>query len=949
MEASARGRTFGRYVVLEKLGAGGMGVVYAAWDQTLDRKVALKLIHGDRIRTEARRAKAIERLVNEARALAKLDHPNVVRVIEINSDNEQVFIAMEYVDGLTLRKWLATKQRRWDEIANVFAAAGEGLAAAHSVDMVHGDFKPDNVIVTLSGVVKVLDFGLARGFDSPSEGGGFETPSKDIKAVSAGLLRSASGSASGSDSDSDSVEDTVVGGAGHEDFTRSSGAVDGNDHARTRAATALSGTLAYMSPEHFTGGRPSFATDQFAFCIAMFEALYGERPFQGETATKLSMNIVDGGIRIPKHPPRRLPSFLRRAVLRGLNAEPAARFPSMKLLVSEVGRRPAKRAFKIISIIGSGAIAVSLGMVIQHRMSPSAACSDLVRQIDDVTNTEFVVEVVRRVAEGKRAPMKKVAEIIEQRLDGIVERWRSAAQTSCDDLNVRGSISLEEYEMRVRCLDQTRQRLEMYLDTFHDAPESAVMGATEVLRELPDPSICLHAERSQTGEFARADEQTKAIRDELFELQTAYLHGDFKRVEDRLIPFLKEVESLENRQIYSQVIYLQGLIVSWRGRNPGDAALVWNEASLAADRARDDHLRLKVEFERADIHTAIDEYDEAEMALDRAAAIASRLELKRTYAWDVIEHQRGFIQMRRGDYKGAQETLRKVWEKVQHDPNAWEVQRDVGTLLGLMARDTGHSIEALAYTQRACDLIASNMTPFHPDNTSCQLNLGSIYATMKRYEEAHAVYDEIIERYSEENYDSKGNLNLAFVYTLKALAFAEVRQLDAAVPLHRLALREYKQLGRLDTADEALELDNMGLTLLLLGRLDEADEALSRSLRVWTAASGAGHADLSYPLNHLALLAVLRGNLSDARDKYAQARALREAYPQDETDTSLLDFVGALATYGEDPKGAVKLADRAVDRLGEHKGGGHFAALERWRLVPVAPKVGSSNVEILTD
>ncbi|MGB1700732.1 MAG: protein kinase domain-containing protein, partial [Nannocystaceae bacterium] len=97
-ETDARGRTYGRYVVLEKLGAGGMGVVFAAWDQTLDRKVALKLIHADRLRTAARRGKAIERLVNEARALAKLDHPNVVRVIEVNSDNDQVFIAMEFVE-----------------------------------------------------------------------------------------------------------------------------------------------------------------------------------------------------------------------------------------------------------------------------------------------------------------------------------------------------------------------------------------------------------------------------------------------------------------------------------------------------------------------------------------------------------------------------------------------------------------------------------------------------------------------------------------------------------------------------------------------------------------------------------------------------------------------------------------------------------------------------------
>ncbi len=920
-----------------------MGVVYAAWDQTLDRKVALKLIHADRIRTEVRRAKAIERLVNEARALAKLDHPNVVRVIEVNSDNEQVFIAMEFVDGLTLRKWLAARPRSWQEIATVFAAAGEGLAAAHSVDMVHGDFKPDNVIVTSAGVVKVLDFGLARGFDSPSESGGLETPSKDIKSVSEGLLRSSSGM--------NTDDNTVVGGMGGEELTRSRGPVDGGelDHARTRAATALAGTPAYMSPEHFQGGRPSFATDQFAFCVAMFEGLYGVRPFHGETATELSMNIVEGGIQIPEGPPRRVPPFLRRAVLRGLDAEPSARFPTMHSLVNEIERRPAKRALKIVSLVGSAVVAISLGMVIQQRMNPSATCSDLVQQIDGVTDTEFVGEVIRRVSAAKRAPMIKTVEVLERSIDGIAERWRSTAQTSCDDLNVRGSISLEEYEMRVRCLDQARVRLEMYLGKFRDAPESAVLSATEALRKLPDPTACLRAERSQTGEFGVDDDRTKAVREELFELQTAYLHGDFKPVEERLDSFLKEVERLDNPQIYSQVLYLQALIVSWRGRNPVEAAQVWNDASLAAERAKDDHLRLKVELEKVDLHTAINSYDAAEEILEHAEAIAFRLDLKRTYAWDVIEHQRGYIHMRRGDYEEATKILLKVWEKNEHDPNAWEVQRDVGTLLGLMARDTGETLKALAYTQRACDLIASNMSPFHPDNTSCQLNLASIYATMRRYDEAHALYDEIIGRYTGNNFDAKGNLNLAFVYTLKALAFAEVRQLEAAVPLHRLALQEYERLGRLDTADEALEQDNMGFTLLLLGRLEESQQALTRSLGVWTASAGEGHADLSYPLNHLGVLAMVQGDLSEARAKYTKARALRDAFPQDETDTSLLDFLGALLMYEEDPTAARALADRAVARLGDSPSGGHAAALARWRAAPRAPKQGASNFEVFAE
>lgn len=604
---------------------------------------------------------------------------------------------------------------------------------------------------------------------------------------------------------------------------------------------------------------------------------------------------------------------------------------------------------KAVAMVGAAVVAISFGMVLQQRMNPSATCSDLVQEIDGVTATEFVGEVVRQIPASKRAPMIKMVEVIERSIDGIADRWRATAQTSCDDLNVRGSISFEEYEMRVRCLDQVRQRLELYLDKFRESPQSAVLGATRALRELPDPSFCARAERSQTGEFDLSDDKTTAVRQQLFKLQTAYLHGDILPVEEQLPPLFQAITRLDNPQLFSQALYLKGLTVSWIGRNPKEASKVWDRAALAADRARDDYLRLRVELERTDLLTSADQYEQAVSALDRAEAIAHRINLKNSFVWDVIEQQRGFIQMQRGDYKGATETLLEVWKRNEHDPQAWEVLRDVGTRLGLMARDTGKTLEALAYTQRACDLIAVNMSRYHPDNTSCQLNLASIYATMKRYDEAHAVYDEIIERYAVDTDDSSGNLNLAFVYTLKALSFAEVRQLEAAVPLHRLALREYQRLGRLDTADEALEQDNMGFTLLLLGRLEESKEALARSLRVWTASAGEGHADLSYPLNHLGVLALVEGDLAEARANYAKARALRDAFPQDEMDTSLLDFLGALLMYDQDPEAAKGLADRAMARLGDAPSGGHAAALARWRAAPRAPKQGASNFEIFEE
>jgi serine/threonine protein kinase len=155
--ASQPGAHFGRFVVLDTLGMGGMGLVLAAYDPQLDRRVALKLLRPDKLGG----ATARQRLQREAQAMARLAHPNVVTVFEVGAVDEQIYIAMEYVEGETLRAWLKREERAWPEVVELFAAAGRGLAAAHASGLVHRDFKPDNVLVGQDGRVRVTDFGVA--------------------------------------------------------------------------------------------------------------------------------------------------------------------------------------------------------------------------------------------------------------------------------------------------------------------------------------------------------------------------------------------------------------------------------------------------------------------------------------------------------------------------------------------------------------------------------------------------------------------------------------------------------------------------------------------------------------------------------------------------------------------------------------------------------------------
>ncbi|WAS95755.1 serine/threonine-protein kinase [Nannocystis punicea] len=289
----------GRYVILGRLGAGGMGVVYAAYDPELDRKVAIKLMYAEESEAGARRSQAL--LLREARALAKLSHPNIVAIHDVGVHAGQVFVAMEFVAGRTLRRWLEEAPRGWQTIVEVFVQAGRGLMAAHAVGLVHRDVKPDNLLVGDDGRVRVADFGVAR-HREPDEAARIEGGASRTMA-------------------------TVVGRG------------------------ARIGTPAYMAPEQHGNEGVGPHSDQFSFCVALHEALHGLRPFAGETPDDLVAAIRAGELRRPSEPSR-LPGWLDRAMQRGLAARPADRWPSLSALLSaltpEQGQARARRGWRAL-------------------------------------------------------------------------------------------------------------------------------------------------------------------------------------------------------------------------------------------------------------------------------------------------------------------------------------------------------------------------------------------------------------------------------------------------------------------------------------------------------------------------------------------------------------------------------------------------------------------------
>jgi len=302
----------GRFVVLEPIGRGGMGVVYAVYDEQLDRRVALKLLGHE----SAPGLRA--RLQREARALARLSHPNVVPVFEVGEHEGQLFIVMEYVQGRTFRRWIAETKPEPARILDACIQAGRGLSAAHQAGLIHRDFKPENMIVGENGRVRVLDFGLARGHQETS--------------------RLATDSQPALGGDTFDTRLTVTG--------------------------SILGTPAYMAPEQMFGEPTDHRCDQFAFCVVVWEALCGERPFAGGNASVLLETVAAGMIQPPPRDSSML-TWLRRVLERGLSRRSDARWDSMDDLLTTIERGdPAGRRRWVRRASGASlAIAVGSGSV----------------------------------------------------------------------------------------------------------------------------------------------------------------------------------------------------------------------------------------------------------------------------------------------------------------------------------------------------------------------------------------------------------------------------------------------------------------------------------------------------------------------------------------------------------------------------------------------------------
>jgi eukaryotic-like serine/threonine-protein kinase len=741
-EVLPRGATIGRYVVLGLVGRGGMGDVYAAYDPELDRKVAVKLV---RLRREGSldASQGRARLMREAQAIAKLSHPNVVVVYDVGAFNDTMFIAMEFVDGGTVGYWLQSGLRTWHEVLAVYQAAGRGLAAAHRAGMVHRDFKPDNVMVTQDGEVRVMDFGLARPF----------VDSRDATAASRWVARTAAAAAAGIDPES--TMPLALAAATQADGNSGPRLVE----TKLTETGLMLGTPAYMAPEQFAGKATDARADQFSFCVALYESLYGQRPFPGKTVAELMTSVVAGTVREPPADAK-VPAWLRRVILRGLQRNPEARYPTMEALLEELTHDPARTRRRWLAVAGAaitlGAATASSSMAWRASHVGPTLCATGAQRLNGVwegaeTRLSARKLAIHRAFAATHLPYAETAfNGVHQLLDRYVGAWTAMYADACHATHSRGEQSAEVLDLRMSCLSERLGRVKALTDLYEQANPTTVENAVLAASSLPSLDRCADIKLLRAvippPDSPAVRAQVEVLRGDLAHVKelgdsgqcaTATMAGQRLIGDARAVGYLPlEAESLNAVARFGPECM-----------STGDSIQMHRQAVLAATASRDVENTVQamtffaytLADRTPDIAQARIWIDLAEATLKGMGRPAPALESIRLETLGRIMSKEGTPEEALLTFKRAQTLMESTIG--QESPDVAQVINNIGLVLQEMNRFD----EALLHFQRSAALMAKVLGPDHPMLVLVLGNQGEALNALRRFPEAQAALERALE------------------------------------------------------------------------------------------------------------------------------------------------------------------------------------------------------------
>ncbi|HLT40517.1 MAG TPA: serine/threonine-protein kinase [Enhygromyxa sp.] len=821
-----RGDLLGRYLVLDVIGRGGMGAVYAAYDPELDRKLAIKLILAPRRGDHEDQ----QRLLREAQATAQLNHPNVITVHDVGTHQGRVFVAMEFVDGGTLREWIEAGPHPWRAVLERMIAAGRGLAAAHRVGLVHRDFKPANVLIGSDGRLRVADFGLARRVGGP-----------DPEPTTREHERSSS-----------STDELIT--ARHSTLS-----------SKLTMTGARVGTPAYMAPEQHEGVEIDARADQFGFCVALWEALYGERPFAGESLPALLFAIEQGRIREPSRGVR-VPAWLRRVVLRGLARQVDARWPDMDALLAALARDPSRQTatWSLVGAVGL-AIAATVAAVVHERPhEASEPCAGAAAAFADTYEDDDRRAIAARFADRGAAT---TAEVLMPALDHWADDWRTQWRDTCEATQVRGEQSAELFDRRMACLERHRRRLHGLVELLREADGELLFDALSGLDTVGSPSAC-ERESLLGGVAPPEDAEQRAEVDrlvaELDAVGVLLAVGEAVPALERLAEIEPEVVAAGWLPLQTELTWMRGDALG-RQREFAASEQALTEAAEQAIAIGDDRLAIEALLDQATFGT---EWEPRARESLRLLGIAEALTERVGSPPDLlskIELTRARVHNLDGSWQPALEAAeRSLAHAAQAEPEPQLMTADAEHAIAAALFRMGRFAEGLPHVDRALELWTRTLGA-NNDRLHRAYNIRALYAIeLGRYDEAIAALgDELI--LVEARYGGD-HLNISDVLVNLGWAYEEAGRLDEAreVIERSLAIRE-REVGP-DNLYVGHTRANLSNVLRRLGLLDQALAEAERAREIIEAERGLDHGEMIIMMNMLANIRADRGEHERARE-----------------------------------------------------------------------------------
>jgi len=809
------GELLGRYLVLEPLGRGGMGAVYVAYDPELDRRVAIKILHAD---GEQAGSGGRSALLGEARSMAKLNHTNVVAVHDVGEHDGRIYIAMELIEGRTLRDWYSEERPGWREVVRVYTDAGRGLAAAHAQGLVHRDFKPDNVMLGEDGRVRVMDFGIAMTHDAEAD-------------------------------------------------------------APNDAGFVHAGTPIYMSPEQHAKEAVGPESDQFSFCVTLWEAVYGSRPFAGSTSLEIAANVLAGQRReVPSG--RGVPGWLRALLETGLAIAPSDRFASMDALLETMARAERRRRFRNValgvSLAGLGFVTVEARQHFAHQEAVTE-CERDSRSIEATWNSEQ--RAATRTLFGEESFGAEIGGRILVVLDEYAEQWSKARAEAC--LAVADGVrDDEQYARATWCLDQRHAEFSALVDALPHGSIDAMELMVALGSSLATIEACKDHELLERLPFPPA-ESREAL--DSLNRQIAKIAADAAPVGST-----RHAEALE-------------IVEEARG-------IGWTpvEARARAEVGAMLHAAMRGAEAETELEAAFFLWLEAGSNID-AAVVAYRLA--------------GLAAVHLGSSKDARRWARLGDTLSKDAPDPLQLRRAQGRhVWGLVHFESRDYRAALPYFEEALTLFEAAYGANHPAINHILSGLSATHWALHETDRAAA--------YAERSYEvitaALGHEHRQSSMVLNNLAEIDMQRgrFDSAIRRHQRALAIRQVALAPDHPRIARSHHNLAKALSERGLLEEAVEHWEASVRVFDATSGPQNPDVAMPLFAQGEALLTLGLLDGARTVAERAASIRASagaptrsqaeatrllarieFESGNDEAAMSRFREALELYAQDPTG----------------------------------------------